>query len=450
MMRSVEILLVIIILTGAFIIASSFAVLPEPRQVSPVNLRRLALTTLQMLDSDHELSKVAFSDDPADWSGLQVALSASLPPDVVYNLTVYNVTGGGSGSGVALYMPLKSVSNAESLGVSSDASSYFVASSNVTFAFTPEKIGTTLYILNCNDANGWWITGYTAQSLAQDLYNLLNRYFKVTIMVNSTDQLRQLLDGQKLSTDPNERGNETVQNAVIINTFGEAVPMPADYYKGHILESQGYNTTGGAGAHAYVRYCYTLGNLTRVYNWTWTSIVGYPFYYVSNTGVFANEQNNFGIYGMNQTYQGGVISFLQGLDNQQYHYNDTSVVNTTPTVVTLNQTVVNYCNYYGIYPSSYQTSTRALSILSGYNLKVGLNVLNPVGSYLPGAIYNHVFSDSTNTGSLLALGVTRTPDIRLTAISLLSYYKPRLYPSGYTAYGTSRLVVLQLGLVGGV
>jgi len=449
MMRSVEILLVIIILTGAFIVASSFAVLPEPRQASPVNLRRLALTTLQMLDSNHELSKVAFSNDSADWSGLQVALSASLSPDVVYNLTVYEVDS--SGSGASLYKPVNHISNAESLGVSSDASSYFVASSNVTFTFTPEKIGGTLYILNCSDANGWWITGYTAQSLAQDLYNLLNRYFKVTVIVNSTDQLRQLLDGQKLSTDPNERGNETVQNAVIINTFGEAVPMPREYYKGQARESQGYNTTGGAGTHAYVRYCYTLGNLTRVYNWTWASIVGYPFYYVSNTAVFANEQNDWGIYGMNQTYRGGVIAFLQGLDNQQYHYNETIVVNTSSTGVTLSQTVVNNCSYYGIYPSPYQTSTRALSILSGYNLKVGLDVFNPVGSYRAGTIYNHVFSGSSDiTGSLLALGVTRTPDIRLTVISLLSYYQPNLYPSEYTASESSRLVVLQLGLVGGV
>ena len=91
------------------------------------------------------------------------------------------------------------------------------------------------------------------------------------------------------------------------------------------------------------------------------------------------------------------------------------------------------------------------SIQSTYNLSVGLYVFNPVGGYLPGAIYNHVFSGSTNiTGSLLALGLTRTPDIRLTAISLLSYYKPTLYPSEYTANETSRLVVLQLGLVGGV
>ena len=108
---------------------------------------------------------------------LQVALSASLPTNVLYNLTVYNVN---EGSG-QLYSPVANISNAESLGVTSDVSTYTVASSNVTFNFTPQKIGEngnggTLYILNCSDANGWWITGYTAQSLAQDLYNLLSPF----------------------------------------------------------------------------------------------------------------------------------------------------------------------------------------------------------------------------------------------------------------------------------
>jgi hypothetical protein len=34
-------------------------------------------------------------------------------------------------------------------------------------------------------------------------------------------------------------------------------------------------------------------------------------------------------------------------------------------------------------------------------------------------------------------------------LGLLSDYKPRLYRSEYTVYGTSRLAVLQLGLAGG-
>jgi len=80
---------------------------------------------------------------------------------------------------------------------------------------------------------------------------------------------------------------------------------------------------------------------------------------------------------------------------------------------------------------------------------MGLSIFNPVGNYYPGAIYNHVAAGSTNiTGSLLALGLTRTPDVRVTGLSLLSYYHPRLYASEYSTHGTSRVVILQLGLVG--
>src|SRR4030067_518479 len=109
---------------------------------------------------------------------------------------------------------------------------------------------------------------------------------------------------------------------------------------------------------------------------------------------------------MRMTSQGGIRAFLQGLDNQPYTY-DGSGATSDVGQVTLTQPVINASNYYGIYPSSYQTSTRALSILSGYNLTVGLNVFNPVGEYLPGSFYKHVFTGSPDTtGSLQALVVT--------------------------------------------
>ncbi len=439
MMRTIEVFLVIIIITGAFIISSFFAVLPQPRQVSPLNLRRLALTTLQTLDADYSLSEIVFKDssDPS-WSELQIALSACLPPNIVYNLTVYDVRSGSSGE---LYIPIKSLSNAESLGIGSDAASYLVASSNVTFNVIPEKVGGTLYILNCSDANGWWITGYTAHSLAQDLYNLLSPYFKTTVMVQDTAQLGQILNNQSLQ-------GETVQNAVVINTFGEAVPIPTAYCKSPYWED------------TYARYCHFLGNMTHLYNWTWVSIVGYPFYYVSNTGAFPNYNNTYGIFGMRRVGradddeggQAGVRAFLQGLDGQNYLYDNSSLIPDTGFIATLSQQVLECCNYYGIYPSPYQTSTRALkdSILTEYHLTIGLKIFDSVTvsgtTYNPGALYNHV----SKNGSLLALGLTRTPDIRLTALGLLSYYKPRRYPLEYTARNATRLVVLQLGLVGGV
>ena len=440
MMRTVEVLLVIIIITGAFIIASFFAVLPSPRQVSPVNLRRLALTTLQALDQEHDLSEAAFDTDNATlWSRLQIALSASLPPNAIYNLTVFEVGGGGT----ELYTPLRSVSNAENLGVASDSSSYLVASSNVTFNVIPEKIGErggggTLYILNCSDANGWWITGYTAQSLAEDLYKLLSPYFVSTVMVQNTTQLERVLNKTALQ-------GETVQNAVVINTCGEAVPMPAGYYAS---TGVGYDSVHSS----YARYCYVLGLRVRQYNWTWVSIVGYPLYYVGNAALFPNEQNSWGIYGMRQVGPAGMNGFLQGLNNEQYTYDNTWITGDSDSdsrlaSVHLTPEAVYYCNYYGIYPSPYHTATRALpsSILSRYNLTVTSYVFEQVGTWIASAVFRHGVS-----GSFLALGLTRTPDIRLTALSLLCDFKPRLYRSDYTAFGTSRLVVLQLGLVGGV
>jgi hypothetical protein len=250
-----------------------------------------------------------------------------------------------------------------------------------------------------------------------------------TVLVNNTAQLYTILNGTPL-------GTETVQNAVIINTCGEAVPIPSTY-------ATLYTN--------YADYCKLLGEKVRTFNWTWASIVGYPFYYVSNTGAFTgpNDQNSWGIYGMKLVGQAGINAFLQGLDNHDVPDQDLC---SDVGVVTLTPNTIDSCNYYGIYPSSYQTSTRALStsIQSNYNLSVGFPVFNQVGNYLPAALYNHkTIGSSDITGSLLAIGLTRTPDVRITAISLLAYYHPRLYASDYTVEGTSRLVVLQLGLAGG-
>jgi hypothetical protein len=436
-MRTIEVLIVIIIITGAFVAASYYAVLPWPRQVSPMNLRRLSFTTLQLLDSDYALSDASFQTDNSTlWGGLQVALSASLPPNVIYNLTIYDVSQGGTSQ---LYVPLSSISNAENLGATSDASSYLVASSNVTFNVVPEKIGEhsgggTLYILNCSDAPGWWITGYTAQGLAQDLYNLLSPYFSNTIMVQNTAELGQILDGTPLH-------GETLQNAVVINTCGEAVPIPssyADLYDGN----------------SYAEYFYIVGKRVFQYNWTWTSIVGWPFYYVSNINKFSGSQNGWGIYGMVQVADPGLNAFLQGLDNRA-SYNPGGSSTSSPGVVFLSTQAIDSSNYYGIYPSTYQTSTRALptSIITDYHLDVTTYVFNPVGSAIPAAVYRHKVTVGGITqyqGGFYAIGLTRTPDIRLTALGLLADYKPRLYRSEYTANGTSRLAILQLGLVGGV
>ena len=439
MMRTIEILLTVTILFAAFMVVSYFAVLPSPRLVSSPNLRELAFSTLETLDANGELSETAFASfsDPS-WTNLQIALTASLPPNIVYNLSVYDIVT--SANGVVNYRSVRSFSNSQGdLGGGSDSSSHIVTSSNVTFTVTPQKIGEsfgkniTLYVLNCNDANGWWITGYNAPSLASDLCNLLSPYFRKTVLVNSTYQLGQLLNGTKLQ-------GETVQDAVVINTFGEAVPIPTSYCKAPYSNGN------------YANYSYTLGLKVNSYNWTWVSIVGYPFYYVTNTAFFATTQNTWGIYGMQMVQGYGLGAFLRGLDGQSYLYGSQSTGN--PGVVYFTSDAVYYSNYYGVYPSSYQTSTRALpdTILSTYHLSYTPNSLifqETSDHYFAGGTFNHKDSNIIH-GSFTAIGLTRTPDIRITALGLLQFYHPTIYKSEYGATGTSRLIVLQLAQQGGI
>ncbi|MEM3881189.1 MAG: hypothetical protein QXD19_05540 [Candidatus Bathyarchaeia archaeon] len=452
MMRTIEVLLVIIIIFGSFVAVSFYAVLPWPREVSPMNLRRLALTTLQLLDLNHDLSRAAFDlENDTLWGNLQIALAASLPPNVVYNLTVYKLS---QVSGGRLYVMVKNISNAANLGETSDVAMYSVASANATYDVTPEKIGgnsygSTLYILNCSDANGWWITGYTAYTLAEDLRNLLSKYFNSTVMIQTTADFAKILANQSLS-------GETVPNAVIINTFGEAVPIPTEYCK---------NPQYAAGSYA--NYTHFLGMKVREYNWTWCSIVGYPFYYVSNTLYFANVTNGYGIYGIKRVGtdtdvnggRAGLTAFLQGLNGTDYAYDNTQLaydIASSVGTVSLTQNILDSCNKYGIYPSVSQTPSRALKdTIKNYNVRIGLQIFENAtvsdSLYCAGAVYNHITLGSGNiTGSLLALGLTRTPDIRLTAIGLLAYYRPRLLHAEYNATETTRIVALKLGLIGGI
>lgn len=438
-MRTVEVLFVIAILLGAFVITTQFAVLPSPRQAFGTNLRELAQSTLETLDSQGALSNTIFKDvsDPA-WGDLQKSLSASLPPNIVYNLTVYDLSA--DAAGTVTYDVFKYISDANNLGSGSDASSFMVTSPNVTFTQNPQKVGEsagqdiTLYILNCDDANGWWITGYTGQSLALEFYSLLSPYFTTTILINTTDQFGSLLD--------NSLVEGIIPNAVVINTFGEAIPIPSSYASTY--------------SDDYAEYCYVLGQKVNNYNWTWVSIVGYPFYYVSNTEVFTGPTDQaWGIYGMKQVGPAGLNAFIKGLDNTSpYTVPDGTDIKESVNVVDLCSEALKLCNYYGIYPSPYQTSSRALDktvLVDYYGLDAVELYIRPQGeysNYIPAATYKHTEND-VGKGAFTAIGLTRTPDPRVAALALLMYYRPTVYRSEFGASGTSRLVTLQLGQQGG-
>lgn len=443
-MRTVEVLFVIVILLTAFTITTQFAVLPSPSEAFGTNLRELSQSTLETLDMQGILSATVFEDPNDDaWGDLQKAISVSIPPNMVYNLSVYDLTA--NSEGIVTYELEHSISDA-SFGSSSDAASLMVASPDVTFTQDPQTVGEstgqpiTLYILNCSDSNGWWITGYTGQSLATDLSRLLSPYFQTTVLVNSTSELADLLTGTKLTG----QAGEHVEDAVIVNTFGEAVPIPDDYCSGGSNQTEGYDPINDGGTYA--RYFHTLGSLTSQYNWTWVSIVGYPFYYVTNTNYFDSVQNGYGLYGMECVATAGVNAFLQGLDNRAYSY-DTTGTAAGVGVVQFTSTALDRCNYYGIYPSPYQTSSRALTvnILANYNLEQVAPVFQLKDNRIAAATFKH----QSGSGALTAIGLTRIPDIRVAVLGLLMYYGPTVYRSEFGASGTSRLVTLQLGQQGG-
>jgi len=455
-MRTVEVLFVIIILLGALLMTIQFAVLPSPHQAFGTNLRELSQSTLETLDGKGILTETVFKDsNDLAWGDLQKALSASLPPNVVYNLSVYDISSSG---GVINYNLAKSISDA-GFGVDSEAASLLATSPNVTFTITPEKVGektgenNTLYILNCNDANGWWITGYTGQSLATDLYDLLSSYFTTTVLLNTTDQLGLLLENSTSLEG-------TIQNAVVMNPFGEAVPIPYNYTQNGPQWDEGYYIID-ASHDTYSKYCYTLGVKTQQYNWTWVSIVGYPLYYVSNTETFTgpNDHNSYGIHGMIKVGPAGLNAFLRGLDNKSYDvwrlegsdwvYGDGSIAREIG-VVQFTSQALDKCNYYGIYPSPYQTASRALpqSIEGDYHLERWAPIFELKSGYSAAATYRHA-GGATEGGALTAIGLTRIPDIRVSVLALLMYYRPAVYKSEFGASCTSRVVTLQLGQQGG-
>ena len=431
-MRTVEVLFVIVILLTAFAITTQFAVLPSPSEAFGTNLRGLSQSTLEILDAKGVLSETVFKDisDPA-WAELQKALSASLPLNVVYNMSVYDLSE--NSEGVVTYELVHSISDA-SLGANSEAVSSLVTSPDVTFTQDPQKVGEstgqniTLYILNCSDANGWWVTGYTGQTLATEFYNFLSPYFTTTVLINTTAQLGSLLDGTF------SEGN--IQNAVVINTFGEAVPIPSSYaanYSGDLAE-----------------YCYVLGQKVNNYNWNWVSIVGYPFYYVTNVNYFSSVDNGWGIYGMedDNVKQAGLNAFLQGLNDVPYSHNSNGITKAV-NVVYFSSEALELFNYYGVYPNDYQTSSRALSksvLLDTYGLSATELFTRPSSdpNYIPAATYTN-----SEGGAFTAVGLTRTPDARVAVIGLLMYYHPTIYKSVFGAGSTTRLVTLQLSQQGG-
>jgi hypothetical protein len=437
-MRTVEAMIAVAILVGGVAGLTAYLQLPPPSSVYSNQLYNLGYSALQELTASGVLQAAAFNPDNPLYQGeLQSALQAILPANVVYNLTYYNVTTNTvDGVNTTQYAPIGYISN---LGGSKPkftvTISFVVPSPNLTFILKTKPYPSTVFILNCSDALGWWITGYTASSLAVNLKQLLTQrtYFQKVITINNTNQLYTLLNNGELQVD---QTSYSANNSIIINVFGESAPIPQQKISG-----------GGT------EYDQWLGQQVVVYNITWVQVVGYPFYEISNTQFFTSPTTNyscgdgypyFGIVGICGLGPPGLNSFTEGFTNVgscsiNVGAGGTTVVNASPSLLATE-------NYYGIYVNPYQSSSRPLKFPNSCGLQPIKAVFNNFTSggttYYPAEVY----TNSDHRGYLIDIGLVRIPDIRITALALLEFFHPQVIPStNFAASGYTRLVVLQLG-----
>jgi hypothetical protein len=159
--------------------------------------------------------------------------------------------------------------------------------------------GTYVFVLNCSDAPSWWVgsivqvvNGFTSvMKKAGTMFNI--------IYVNTTQQLYGFMNNQNVTSSSGRilrPGFEyRLQYAVFMNGHGEAVPIPSQYVSGTTPNWQSYFTF--------------ISNQIKKYCWTWVSIAGYPFYYVSNHAYDSSWQiyNVTGLYSIGSS---GLNQFL--------------------------------------------------------------------------------------------------------------------------------------------
>jgi len=87
-MRVIEVILASLVIVFALSFANLFAVTPTSPKYEVTELEKLGYNVLYDLDKQGLLPRFVYSED---WSNLQAALRVSLPIDVYFNLTVYDL-----------------------------------------------------------------------------------------------------------------------------------------------------------------------------------------------------------------------------------------------------------------------------------------------------------------------------------------------------------------------
>lgn len=89
--RVIEAIMAILIIVFAIAFINLFAVTPVSPKYESGELEKIGYNVLHDLDMERLLARFVGN---AEWVNLTAALAASLPTDVYFNLTVYDVSGG--------------------------------------------------------------------------------------------------------------------------------------------------------------------------------------------------------------------------------------------------------------------------------------------------------------------------------------------------------------------
>ncbi|PSN84302.1 hypothetical protein B9Q02_09640 [Candidatus Marsarchaeota G1 archaeon BE_D] len=441
MMRTIEVIIAIAILIGGVAGLTAYLSVPPPQTISSAQLTQLGYSLLQRMTASGVLQQAAFNpNNPIFVGQLESAFLASLPSNVVYNLTVYNVLQRSiNGANSTSYVPVWNISNFSGRSPRFTVTiSYVISPLNLSYNIKPHPYPATLFILNTSDAEGWWITGYTGSSLALALKQIftVRQYFAQVVTINNTAQMNQLLSFGSLQS----KGRVySAQNSIIINVFGESVPISIDAVNKY--------------KNDFTKYDYSLGQNVSVYNITWVSVVGWPFYEVSNINQNAISVFNstncpagdpyYGVIGICGIGSPGLQNFLEGLNGVSCSAPKPGAQNTTP--IPSNIQLIE--NYYGIYVNPYQTASRAMNQtqMQSCGLQPYLEIVShySCGNTVcyPAEVYK-----TAKGGYFVDIGLVRIPDIRVTALALFALFHPPVIPTtNYLATGYTRLVILKLG-----
>lgn len=100
-MRVIETILASFIIFSALTFVNIFAVLPSSPKYETSDLEKMGHNALHDLDDQGLLSRFVYNE--TEWGELALALTIFLPPDVYFDLTIYDV----QGNRINQYFPIR-------------------------------------------------------------------------------------------------------------------------------------------------------------------------------------------------------------------------------------------------------------------------------------------------------------------------------------------------------